>query len=272
MPSSVVASGPFDLITGLPVHPLVVHFAVVILPIAALALIVLVFVKKWQKTFGWVVLGGLAVGFVASYVSKESGEALALRMGKPAEHAQWGDILPFVALALLIIAAVWFWLVLRSAKKPKEVSPIAVKLAAGAAVVLAVIATGMTVVVGHTGAEAAWQGRIPGTSSGGATGSGSSSSASARPSATKPVSASPSPSAQVYTLADVEQHSTAADCWSIVEGNVYDLTSWISQHPGGQGPIEGMCGVDATQAFLGQHGTQSRPNNELAGFQIGALG
>lgn len=275
--SSVVASGPFDLITGLPVHPLVVHFAVVLLPLAAIGLIVIVFVKKWQRTFGWLVLAGLFVGFGASFVSKESGEALAARMGLPAEHARWGDILPFVALALLVIAAVWFWLVRQAAKKPKDVSPIAVNLAAGAAVVLAVIAVGMTIVVGHTGAEAAWQGRVPGTSGSGTSGSGTSGSGTS-PSPTRTVTPSATASAATgsaaagsYTLAQVAQHGTPSDCWSVVDGNVYDLTAWISQHPGGQGPIEGMCGVDATTAFHGQHGSQPRPNNELASFQIGTL-
>jgi hypothetical protein len=42
----------FDAIAGLPVHPLVVHFAVVLLPLAALGLIVLVIVPSWADRFG----------------------------------------------------------------------------------------------------------------------------------------------------------------------------------------------------------------------------
>ncbi|MFA5991354.1 MAG: cytochrome b5 domain-containing protein [Candidatus Doudnabacteria bacterium] len=78
-------------------------------------------------------------------------------------------------------------------------------------------------------------------------------------------------SVKSYTLAEVQAANTSSKCWSIVSGNVYDLTSWISQHPGGQSAIISMCGKDATSAFLGQHGGQARPASELAGFKIGIL-
>lgn len=76
---------------------------------------------------------------------------------------------------------------------------------------------------------------------------------------------------KAYTLAEVQAANTSSKCWSIVSGNVYDLTSWISQHPGGQSAILSLCGKDGTSAFLGQHGGQARPASELAGFKIGIL-
>jgi cytochrome b involved in lipid metabolism len=74
-----------------------------------------------------------------------------------------------------------------------------------------------------------------------------------------------------YTLADVAQHPTASSCWSAIDGNVYDLTSWINQHPGGPEAILGICGTDGSAAFNAQHGGQSRPETELATFKIGTL-
>jgi len=74
-----------------------------------------------------------------------------------------------------------------------------------------------------------------------------------------------------YTLADVATHNTATSCWSAINGGVYDLTSWINQHPGGAQAILGLCGRDGSAAFNDQHGGQRRPANELAGFQIGTL-
>lgn len=74
-----------------------------------------------------------------------------------------------------------------------------------------------------------------------------------------------------YTLAQVEAHNTGTDCWSVVSGGVYNLTSWIAQHPGGQSSILGMCGRDATGAFMAQHGGQGNPARELAAFKIGVL-
>ncbi len=88
-----------------------------------------------------------------------------------------------------------------------------------------------------------------------------------------PVVVTPPPSTTLgsYTLAEVATHNTSANCWTVVSGNVYNVTSWISAHPGGSSSIKGMCGVDASGAFSGQHGGQSRPVSELAGFKIGTL-
>lgn len=69
----------------------------------------------------------------------------------------------------------------------------------------------------------------------------------------------------------VAQHNSAGSCWAAINGNVYDLTNWINQHPGGQGPILSLCGTDGSAAFNGQHGGQARPENELSNFLLGPL-
>ena len=74
-----------------------------------------------------------------------------------------------------------------------------------------------------------------------------------------------------YTPAQVMQHNSAQSCWSAINGNVYDLTDWINQHPGGPEAILSLCGTDGSAAFNDQHGGQRRPANELAGFLIGPL-
>ncbi len=74
-----------------------------------------------------------------------------------------------------------------------------------------------------------------------------------------------------YTFAQVQSHNSKSNCWSVVSGKVYDLSSWIGQHPGGQSAILSMCGKDSTSAFNDQHGGQNRPKNELDGFFIGLL-
>lgn len=74
-----------------------------------------------------------------------------------------------------------------------------------------------------------------------------------------------------YTLADVKLHNTKTSCWTAVMGSVYDVTPWITQHPGGSSTIIGMCGIDASAAYNGQHGGASRPASELASFKIGVL-
>jgi cytochrome b involved in lipid metabolism len=103
------------------------------------------------------------------------------------------------------------------------------------------------------------------------------SSASPTPTAspTSTATATPTPTATTgatLNLALVATHNTAANCWTIVNGNVYNLTAWIALHPGGPNVIQGMCGIDASAAYTGQHGSKSKPAGKLAQYLVGAVG
>lgn len=74
-----------------------------------------------------------------------------------------------------------------------------------------------------------------------------------------------------YTVSAVATHKTKTDCWTIVNGSVYDVTSWISKHPGGAQAIVSLCGIDGSSAFGDQHGGQRKPEQELASFKIGTI-
>jgi cytochrome b involved in lipid metabolism len=82
---------------------------------------------------------------------------------------------------------------------------------------------------------------------------------------------STTPTVKTFTMAEVVKHADAKSCWTAINDKVYDVTTWIDEHPGGKQAILGLCGKDGTQAFEGKHGGQPRPNNELANFLIGAL-
>lgn len=73
------------------------------------------------------------------------------------------------------------------------------------------------------------------------------------------------------TMAQVASHASRTSCWSAINGSVYDLTSWIPEHPGGEQAILSLCGVDGSSAYNGQHGGSRRPASILAGFKLGAL-
>ncbi len=74
-----------------------------------------------------------------------------------------------------------------------------------------------------------------------------------------------------YKLSDVAKHGKPGDCWSTVNGKVYDLTSWPEKHPGGDKAIFAICGIDGTKAFENKHGGQEKPANVLDSFYIGNL-
>jgi cytochrome b involved in lipid metabolism len=88
-----------------------------------------------------------------------------------------------------------------------------------------------------------------------------------------PTSPEPAPTPVVtgYTSAEVAIHASESSCWSIVNGIVYDLTSYISKHPGGSSKVLRICGKDGSSAFEGQHGGESKPERILAGYKIGPL-
>ncbi len=273
------SAGPFDLFLDLPVHPLVVHAAVVLLPLSALSLLLLFAMKRLRAPLAWPTVLILLAGTLAALAAKASGEALADRTREPEQHEMWGNLVPFAALALLIVASAWLVLD-RKLTQPSAIPAIAGTLTAVAAVAV----LGLTVMAGHTGAYAAWAHAVTGTTpqgTGEATGtaapepSGPATSAPASTSAGTGTATQADPAATgtatPYTLAQVAQHATQADCWAAVNGKVYNLTEWIGNHPGGPQRIIGMCGKDATSEFTGEHDTDPGPVQRLASFQIGTL-
>lgn len=85
-----------------------------------------------------------------------------------------------------------------------------------------------------------------------------------------------------YTASEIAEHATEEDCWTIVDGLVYDITSYIPRHPGGD-TILLACGADGTSLFQDRttndgetvgSGTShsSGAANALSELQIGELG
>ncbi len=81
----------------------------------------------------------------------------------------------------------------------------------------------------------------------------------------------PPQSSGPISMEEVTKHGSETDCWSAVNGKVYNLTSWINQHPGGSERILGICGIDGSSAFNTQHSGQREPEGYLSSFYIGDL-
>jgi cytochrome b involved in lipid metabolism len=241
----------FDTIGGLPLHPLTVHAASVLIPLSAVALLLLVFVPKWRKAYLPVTVGALGVSVVLSYAAKESGEALATRVGNPGEHAELGDIL-FPASIGLFLLGLTFSFITKS-EKPKWT----LQLAGGLSTVAVAGVVILSVLVGHSGAQATWGNRIAATQG------------QELPAPTDPTPGASSDSG--IGVAEVQKHNTAKDCWTVVNSNVYDLTSYISSHAGGASVLTAICGKDGTKAFTGQHAGEQKPSADLSSLLVGPL-
>jgi uncharacterized membrane protein len=249
---------------GIPLHPLVVHAVVVLLPLSALGAIVLVLVPRWRRTFGPLVLIGLAISAASAFVAKQTGQNLAAEIGITQQHEQWGDRLFPISVVLFVVFTAW-WLWQRRATEPGKRSALTM-IGGILTVIVALGAIGATVVTGHSGAEAAWGDVLASDTPTPTPTSTTAPSDGATPSATPGAT-----EAAALTLADVAAHASPDDCWSAINGNVYDLTTWIQQHPGGAEVIIGLCGIDGTQGFLTQHSGQGEPEARLASLLVGPL-
>jgi len=52
-----------------------------------------------------------------------------------------------------------------------------------------------------------------------------------------------------YTLEEVNEHNTRESCWVVANNNVYDVTKFITSHPGGKFTILSKAGKDVTKYF-----------------------
>ena len=147
----------FDLINGLPVHPLVVHGVVVLLPLAILGAIAIAVRPQWRTKYGVLVVAIAAVATALIPVATSSGEALESRVGDPGEHAQLGDQLIWFAIPLLVLVAAIVWL----DRRPPAGAPSWLPTMVAVLAVVVAVAAGVQVYrVGDSGARAAWGDRV----------------------------------------------------------------------------------------------------------------
>lgn len=70
---------------------------------------------------------------------------------------------------------------------------------------------------------------------------------------------SSTPSPKVTNLfSELQNHNRMSDCWISYSGHIYNMTSYIGFHPGGDDYIIRYCGKDATEIFNRNHSEDSR--------------
>ena len=71
-----------------------------------------------------------------------------------------------------------------------------------------------------------------------------------------------------FTREEVAKHNTAESCWLIVEQNVYDVTTFLDEHPAGRKAILKKAGQDATTDY---HFHSREGKNTFEPYLIGSL-
>lgn len=160
----------FDNLGNLPLHPLVVHAAVVGIPLAAL----LAFLFAFPKTREWArwplaitVVGATAVTFVARQSGLAFEAALGIKPGNPVgdlilQHSLLANQLFYIMIGFTVIALLNVFLVAKraadGAAKQSAVLRIGLPILLVAA---AVVALAWIVRVGDLGARAVWNPNAP---------------------------------------------------------------------------------------------------------------
>ena len=153
----------FDQINGLPVHILVIHAAVVFVPLLALCAVVYAVVPRWRSRIGWAVILLAIATPIVTFVSMESGKNLYDRLianglkgtGKQLldNHMSFGKLTFWFTLALGVVALVTTILTLRKARSLPRLAEV------GLAVIMVALAgvSGYYVYrTGDSGAHVVW--------------------------------------------------------------------------------------------------------------------
>ncbi len=143
-----------ETILGLPLHPLIVHATVVLVPLTALLVILTAVSPRIRAWAGPLPLVGAVLSTILAPLSTSTGESLEHSLGESKlieEHAELGDMLIWWAVAMLVVAAAQYFLPRRgSVGKGLATGLLVLGLVAGVGTMV------QTVLIGHSGAKAVW--------------------------------------------------------------------------------------------------------------------
>lgn len=144
---------------GLPAHPLIVHAAVVLLPLAAVATLVCAATPRARRAYAPVALGLALVATLAVGLAQGSGEELEDQVDETElveEHTEQGErVLPW-AIALTVAAAAVTAIPLLSRRRPSVPARTVTAVVVTVSLLAGAGATWTIVEVGHSGAKATW--------------------------------------------------------------------------------------------------------------------
>lgn len=152
-------------IFGLPAHPLIVHAAVVLVPLAAIAFAATCWRRSWRGVLG-IPIAALAVsGALAAWLATQSGDPLEHSVKEAAraagttarfgEHPEQGDA-AFIWATIFAVGAVAF-VALHLGRRKVDLPAWADKAAFAVVLVPAAIAVFTMIAAGHSGAELVWK-------------------------------------------------------------------------------------------------------------------
>jgi uncharacterized membrane protein len=147
-----------SMVSGLPAHPLLVHFIVVLAPLAAILAILCAIWPAARQRLVWLVFVLAGVNLVLTPIAAEAGEWLYSRVDESEAletHEHLGETMLYFSLALMAAAILLAISHVRAGRGKALPAPASAIIAVF--VVVAAVATSVQVYrVGHSGAESVW--------------------------------------------------------------------------------------------------------------------
>ncbi|KIA75575.1 cytochrome b5 [Aspergillus ustus] len=75
---------------------------------------------------------------------------------------------------------------------------------------------------------------------------------------------------KTFTTAEVASHKTKGDLYIVIHDKIYDVTSFVDEHPGGEEVLLEVSGQDGTEAFE-DVGHSDNAREALARLEVGIL-
>ena len=150
----LIASGPFGMLAGLPLHPLLVHSAVVLVPLVAIGALVMSYLPSFSRRHGKLILTLAVIAQVSVFLAKMSGEAFSEILDKNVEkHAELGEIAPLVTLPVVAL----IYLRWRMDRAGSSIGNVVIRRLTSVALVVSSLASLIVIfLVGHSGASSVW--------------------------------------------------------------------------------------------------------------------
>lgn len=150
----VISGGLFGSVAGLPLHPLVIHASIVLIPLVAIGALVMSYLPSFSRRYGKMILVIALFAQVSLFLAKVTGEAFEEILDKDmGNHAELGEIAPFVTLPMVVL----IYLRWRLDRSGATVGSVWVRRLTSLALILASLASiAVIVLVGHSGAQSVW--------------------------------------------------------------------------------------------------------------------
>ena len=144
----------FGVVAGLPLHPLIIHVSVILIPLVAISALVMSYLPSFSRRYGKAIFSLALVAQGSLFLSRTTGQALTKIMEKDlGRHADLGEVAPFITLPMVALIYLRF----RMDRSGTTFGSVFVRRLTSIALIVASLASiAIVFLVGHSGAVSVW--------------------------------------------------------------------------------------------------------------------